>query len=266
MLKPNVKKVVDNIVKNIKEKDVGIAFSGGIDSLSILFSCLEQNKNITCYSFTLENYVSTDFSEARKFANKYGVKFTAIHLPKDVATLKEDLKFLKSMGAKKKVDYTCGYPMLYIYRKMKEKVLISGLGADGHYCISKKGMIHFKDKIDEFRLNLFGNKNYAQKILNENIASFYNKETVIPYLDKDMINEFKGTTWVEINRPRQKYATLKAYEKYFKNIKVRNHINLQLGDSKIEENLKQLLDTDWNINNYKSITGIFNCINRGELK
>ena len=46
MLKPNVKKVVDNIVKNIKEKDVGIAFSGGIDSLSILFSCLEQNKNI----------------------------------------------------------------------------------------------------------------------------------------------------------------------------------------------------------------------------
>tara|TARA_Y100000114_G_C11760356_1_gene329242 strand:+ start:2428 stop:3225 length:798 start_codon:yes stop_codon:yes gene_type:complete len=265
MLKPNIKKIIDKRIKKITEENIAIAFSGGIDSLSILFSCLEQRKNITCYSFTLDKYVSTDFSEARKFANKYNVKFTPIFLPTNINTLKKDLKFLNTMGAEKKVDYTCGYPMLYIYRTMKEKVLISGLGADGHFCISKRGMIHFKDKIQIFRDNLFKNNNYAQKQLNKNIAKYYGKQSVTPYLDKEMIEEFKDTTWSEINKPKQKYATLKAYETYFKKIKVRKHTNLQLGDSKIEENLKQLLFSDWNKNNYKSITGIFNSINRGQL-
>ena len=265
MLKPNIKKIIDKSIDNIKEKNIAIAFSGGIDSLSILFSCLEKNKNITCYSFTLDNYVSTDFSQARKFANKYGVKFIPIFLPTDVNMLKKDLKFLRTMGAEKKVDYTCGYPMLYIYRTMQEKILISGLGADGHFCISKRGMIHFKDDIQTFRDNLFANKNYAQKELNKNIAKYYGKESLTPYLNQEMIEEFRGTTWSEINKPKQKYATLKSYKNYFQKIKVRKHTNLQLGDSRIEENLKQLLKTDWNKNNYKSITGVFNSINRGDL-
>lgn len=264
-MKPDIRKVIDNCVSKIKEKEVGIAFSGGIDSLSILFSCLDYKKTITCYSFTLENYVSSDYSEARKFADKYGVNFKGILLPTNIDILKKDLKFLNKMGARKKVDYTCGYPMLNIYKNMKENILVSGLGADGHFCISKRGMIHFKDKINEFRENLFGNDNYAQKTLNTNLAKYYNKKAILPYLTEEMVQEFKDTTWNELNKPRQKYATLKAYEDYFKKIKVRNHINLQLGDSKIEKNLEQLLRTDWNKDNYKSITGIFNSINRGEI-
>ena len=265
MLKPNIKKVIDNAISNIKDKNVALAFSGGIDSLSLLFSCLEQKKKVMCYSFTVEHHVSTDFSEARKFAKKFNVGFTAIHLPTKLKELKKDLLFLRNMGARKKVDYTCGYPMLHIYRNMKEKVLISGLGADGHFCISKKGMIHYKDNIDAFRETLFKNNNYAQKLLNNNIAKYYNKQTIIPYLLRDMIDEFKGTTWDQLNKPRQKYATLMAYEDYFKKIKVRNHTNLQLGDSKIEENLNKLLQSDWNKYNYKSIVGVFNTLNRGEV-
>jgi len=265
LIKPNIKKVVNSYINDIKEKNIGIAFSGGIDSLSLVFSSMECNKNINLYSFTLEDHISTDFLEARKFAELYKLNFTPIFLPKNELTLKKDLLFLSKLGAKKKVDFTCGYPMLYIFRNLKEKTLVSGLGADGHYCISKKGMIHFKDRIQEFRDNLFSNPNYAQKILNENIAKYYKKTTVIPYLAKEMIDEFRGTTWVELNKPRQKNATLMNYQEYFKEIKVRNHVNLQLGDSKIESNLYQLLEGNWNIRNYKSITGIFNSINRGEV-
>jgi hypothetical protein len=81
-----------------------------------------------------------------------------------------------------------------------------------------------------------------------------------------MIEEFKDTTWDSINKPRQKQATLNNYKDYFSRIKVRNHINLQLGDSKIEKNLEQLINSDWNVNNYKSIVGIFNDLNRGIVK
>ena len=156
--------------------------------------------------------------------------------------------------------------MLHLYKNIKENILINGLGADGHFCISKKGMIHYKDKIQEFRDGLFLNENYAQKLINIKMAKYYNKTTIIPYLEKQMIEEFKDTTWDSINKPRQKQATLNNYKDYFSRIKVRNHINLQLGDSKIEKNLEQLINSDWNVNNYKSIVGIFNDLNRGIVK
>jgi hypothetical protein len=127
-------------------------------------------------------------------------------------------------------------------------------------------MIHYKDKIQEFRDGLFLNENYAQKLINIKMAKYYNKTTIIPYLEKQMIEEFKDTTWDSINKPRQKQATLNNYKDYFSRIKVRNHINLQLGDSKIEKNLEQLINSDWNVNNYKSIVGIFNDLNRGIVK
>ena len=265
MLKPNIRKVMEEVITEIKEEKVAIAFSGGIDSLSILYTCLDLKKEITLYSFTLDNHVSTDFSSARRFADFYKIEFVPIFLPTQINTLKDTLKIMKSLGAKKKTDFVCSYPMYYIYRNMKEKVLINGLGADGHFCISKKGMIHFKDKIEEFRNYLFSNPNYAQKEINIKMAKLFNKQTIIPYLDKRMINEFSGTTWDQLNKPKQKQATLSNYKDYFTKVRVRKHTNLQLGDSKIETNLEQLLKSDWNINNYKSVVGIFNDLNRGVI-
>jgi hypothetical protein len=65
-----------------------------------------------------------------------------------LANLKEDLIDLIRYGAKTKTDFECGWPMLYAYKLIKEKNIFSGFGADGHFCISKKGMIHFKNKIE----------------------------------------------------------------------------------------------------------------------
>tara|TARA_R110001592_G_scaffold136862_1_gene354360 strand:+ start:1260 stop:2060 length:801 start_codon:yes stop_codon:yes gene_type:complete len=266
MLKPNIRKVLTYIIEKIKDENVAIAFSGGIDSLSILYTCMDLKKKITLYSFTLDNHVSTDFSSARRFAKYYNINFVPIFLPTDINTIKNDLRFIKTLGAIKKTDFVCSWPMLHLYKNIKENILINGLGADGHFCISKKGMIHYKDKIQEFRDGLFLNENYAQKLINIKMAKYYNKTTIIPYLEKQMIKEFKDTTWDSINKPRQKQATLNNYKDYFSRIKVRNHINLQLGDSKIEKNLEQLINSDWNVNNYKSIVGIFNDLNRGIVK
>lgn len=44
-----------------------------------------------------------------------------------------------------------------------------------------------------------------------------------------------------------------------------NSQNLQTGDSGISDLFSKLLYTDWNIRNYKSVTGIFNSINRDEI-
>jgi len=80
----------------------------------------------------------------------------------------------------------------------------------------------------------------------------------MPYLSKEMIEEFSGTTWEEINKPKQKYPIIVAYKEYFDKIRVYPHQNFQKGDSGISEHFTKLLSTELNTNNFRSVTSIFN--------
>ena len=50
--------VIKNEIKN--EKSIAIFFSGGTDSLTCLFTCLELGLKPILYTFHLENYISED--------------------------------------------------------------------------------------------------------------------------------------------------------------------------------------------------------------
>jgi hypothetical protein len=265
LMKPDVKKVLTNEVANITDSNVAVLLSGGIDSASILFALLEAGKTVKAYSFMLGKKTSTDFKLGQKNAKTFNVEFIPIFLPTDINVLKNDLLILKNLGAKKKTDFECGWPMLYSYKTITEHSIGTGLGADGHFCISKKGMIHYRDNIDVFRKNLFSSKTYAQMHIHKNLCALYNKSIFAPYLSESMKNEFLGTTWDAINKPKQKQPILNAYPDQFKKIKIMPHINLQLGDSGIANHFTKLLQTNWNKGGYKSVVGIYNGIAKGVI-
>ena len=266
MEKPNVHKVLMQYAQSIKNKNVAVLLSGGIDSASIMFSLLEAGKIVTAYSFMLDGRMSTDFKLARRNAEIFGCAFIAVFLPTDIAMLKDDCLQLHALGARSKTDYECSWPMMYSYSQIKEQTIASGMAADGHFCISKKGMLHWRNRIDAFRLALYSNPAYAQKPIHDRLAAIHNKQVVMPYLTKEMQAEFIGTTWDNINRPKQKQPILDAFPKQFKKIQVKPHMNLQLGDSRIAAHFERLLQTDYNAHNGKSVVGIYNRINSGKIK
>jgi hypothetical protein len=165
---------------------------------------------------------------------------------------------LVRFGAKKKTDFECGWPMLYAYKAITEREIFSGMGADGHFCISKKGMMHYKNRIDEFRSTLFSNPSYGQEHIHRNLSRVYKKCWVAPYMTQEMIDELEGTTWDEVNRPHQKQPILDAFPEQFKRIKIFKHTNFQKGDSGISEHFEKLLHTDLNVGKHKSVVGIYN--------
>jgi hypothetical protein len=61
-----------------------------------------------------------------------------------------------------------------------------------------------------------------------------------------------------VNKPKQKQPILDAFPKEFARVKVRPHINLQLGDSGIAQHFYKLLDTDLNPGGIKSPVAIYN--------
>lgn len=259
----NVHDILVNLAKQIQEEEVAVLASGGIDSWSVVFALLEVGKKVHIYSFTLDDRESYDFTKARELSQIYGLKFTPIILPTDISVLKRDVLLLSDKyNCIKKTDFECLWPFLYAYGKIEETVIGSGLCADGYFCISKSGVLHFKDKMDEFRKRYFDN-NGSQHKHHYFMAEQFNKKLFMPYNTPEMFSYFVGTTWDQCNKPRQKQPIFNSYITEFKSNNFKKHSNLQLGDSGISEHFDKLLKTDWNIYNYMSVTGIFNLVNKG---
>jgi asparagine synthetase B (glutamine-hydrolysing) len=262
-MKPNIKEVIKNCVSNIPDQEVALCLSSGMDSNSILFELIEQGKKVTAFTFTMEGIASRDFIHAKKNCEAFGVDLIRVELPNSVDKLKEAIYKLARMGAKTKADFECFFPFLYLYEHpaLTQKYILSGLGGTGHFCITKKGMIHFRDtKIDEFRSNLYSNPNHCQKNMHDQVCESLGKVHIMPYMTQEMINEFNGVQWVDINKPKEKQAILENYKDWFSKVKVFRHTNFHKGDSGISTAFLQLVHTDLNKGNFKTPKGIYNDI------
>ena len=146
-------------------QNVALSLSGGIDSLSVMFSLLRLGRTVTAYSFRLDSVQSSDFSEARTWAARFDVKFVPVVLPVQVSQLKADIKVLvEQYGLRRKTDIECAWAFLYLIPAVTESVLVTGSASDGHFGISKKAMIHFRHsakQLDDYRRMTFANPNYA---------------------------------------------------------------------------------------------------------
>lgn len=262
-----MKKIIKNALKEAGDEPVAILLSKGIDSHALLFELLEQAKKVVVYSFTLKDRESSDFKGARDTAKRLNLPFVPVYLPVDIDILKQDVLYLiQEKRLKKKTEIECTWPLNYALKEIKEKVVVAGLGADGHFVLSKKGCIHYKHSVEtmnEFRAKLFANPNYAQQEIVREIATEYEKTIILPFLLPEMIEVFKNTSWDELNKPKQKQVILDMFPHQFNNMKIYPHTNFQLSDSGISEHFTKLMDTNWSRG--KSVTSIYNAIHRKDI-
>lgn len=257
----DIRDIILKELMKIEDDDVALCLSSGVDSSALLFALLELNKNVHVYSFTLEDRESTDFKVAKSLANKYDLDFTPIYLPTNVDVIIKDLYTLaRDFNASTKTDFECAWPFLYVYPKVKERYIVTGIPADGHFCLSKRGMIHYKDNIEEFRNIYFSKDNVGQLKQRQILANSFGKINIDPYYSSDIMIRLKGFSWDDINKPYQKMPIINMYPSEFNEIKIRKHTNFQLGDSGISEVFKQIITHDINKWGYKSVVGIYNQI------
>ncbi len=239
--------MIDKILSEIIEKqvlgdDVAILMGGGVDAATLLFTCLRLNKNPHGYSFYIEGQSSYDSEKAEEICKTFDIPFTPIPLPTN--NLVSDFKLLASKyKCRKKTHFECIWPFIYTFPKVKEKYILTGVGADSHYVLSKKGMMHYKDTIelmDEYRYDYFSQENPGALDQLRQFCDEYDKILCVPYFEKEVYDCFYGKSWEEINRPYQKYLVKSRFDE-FKKIKVKPHINYQLC-AKIPELFETLIE------------------------
>ncbi len=264
-----VRETIEDLLADVSGP-VAVALSGGIDSTACLFALQELDKDVRAYTFHIDGHESTDLRVSRDVCRTFNVPLTTVALPTDIGTIKQDTyAIVNGLGYTKKTNVECIWPFMYMLPEIDEAQLVTGACADGHFCISREAMLNVKgdvEKMDQFRAGLFGNPDYAQIRKVEQLAKQYEIHDVrVPFYNRRFVSMFMGTDWETINKPKQKQPILNAYPARFSKVRTRTHTNLQTGDSKIQDQFMKLLNTDWNINDWKTPVGIYNALDRGEI-
>lgn len=218
------------VAEGAPEDDVALLLSGGVDSLSLGFAATALGKRVSAYTFQVGEWESTDAKTAARAAAEFGWEFRLVKVPLD--HLERDfLELAERWGCVKKTQFECSWPFLYLIPEIRERYVLSGIAADGHFGLSKKAMIHFrypKASFDAFRERYFSSANPAGQLQQKAICESFGRIQVAPYLDRRTFDFFLRYDWDQINRPQQKWLTLTAFPEFFKRCSVRRHANLQL--------------------------------------
>ena len=264
MYKKSLKDIFINEVAKIvgDKKEAGVALSAGIDSTCVLFALLELGIKTTVYSFHVEKVFSRDYLYAKKTAEHFSCDFVECVIPRPIDR-HSIIELIEKYGLKKKTDIECTYPFLFLLPKVREEVLVTGACADGHFCLSKKGRIHYRHTVEllrEFRDGLFDNPNYAQVETFTQICknNFDNLKIDTPYNKQSIRDYFYDMTWDECNKPKEKFPLRDMFPKMLEQITIFNHTNYQCGDSEIRDIFEVLLDdADWNSKNRSRMIDVY---------
>ena len=260
-----MRSIINQDLIKYKNKEIALLFSGGMDSLSLLLSCLDVGIEPHLYSFKLQNIESSDVKSSRKIKDIFNLKYTEIEIPQNTLQLKEDIfNIIQVFKVKKKTQIQCIQPFLHIIPKIKENIILSGLCADDIYGTSRKMQeLGRKDDVEFYvkRLEKHNDLESSSYKFIKELCDNYNKAFIAPYKQNEyLISHILNKTFKELHSPKQKNIMYESYKYEIDKYKLyRRNSNLQV-NSGIRDWHDTLINTELNEKNYKSVVGIYNTI------
>lgn len=239
--------IVDYIDSESNEDHVAVLLSAGTDSITCALAAHRLGKKVTGYSMYLDGKQTTDSLGAAEIAKHFGWDFVAIDVPVD--NIEEDFfKLLNDYDCKKKTQLECTFPFLYVYPQIKEKEVLSGVGADSWYGLSKRALVNpqygvrkSKAIFDRFRNDYFSQPNPGGLLQQYQLAEENGIKFIAPYFNQDRVGKWMMQyDWHFFNKPYEKAPIHDAFHE-IKQIKRRKHENLQLVAG-IPDHFEKLLD------------------------
>lgn len=260
---PNVAQALLDEIKCYPKDDVAVLLSSGIDSIAVLQAAITAGLNPVAYSFTLKGHESTDFKLAKHNAKALGVPFVPVYLPRSDKHLRRYIKAaIFKYGLTGKSDIECCWPMLYTMRRVTQRCILSGIGSDTYFVTSKQGMMHLRDMVDRFRAHNWRKSN-MQRSTFKRICAMRGQIYHSPYESPRFWAEVHDALDFDLLHKPEKRLLREAFPDLMQKCKVKNHTNLQLGDSGIAKHFERLLDMpDMNPNGGKSVVSVYNYLSK----
>jgi len=255
MLNENIQKATAGCDK------VALSFSGGTDSLALLFSCFDLGIKPQLYTYAVQGNLSDDLKRAMWAEKEFGLKLTVAYIPTSLSQLITDVKRLVAHGIKGKVCIQCMHGHFYLAPLVKEKIILNGSGIDG-LCGSYRSFILSKARIDkatfnEKRQRHLNNQNDDSMQYQSALYADFGTRVAFPYRQKNVIDFLMSKSWEEINRPKLKWITVKDYPEILR-VKglwrSRGSQQIEAGTRRLHD---KLLNSILNKNGRKRVTEIY---------
>lgn len=261
MIRNSMNEYIRNTVED--KGSVAVLLSGGMDSLSVLLSCLDLGIRPTLYTFYLKSHISNDIKSSRKISKCFNLPLVEIEInDDDINKLEADVEYIiKTFKVKKKTAVQCIYPFLYVVPEIKEKYVLSGLCADDLYGTIMSITRHRKEPevFNELRNMRVNNQEASYYKQIKELHLMYNKTFISPYKEcNDIIEYLLPMSYDEMNKPKVKNILYIEYKDEIDTHSLyRPGIGLQVC-SKVREQHDKLLATDLNTGDFKSVVAIYN--------
>ena len=258
-----------------KPKKVALLLSSGLDSTVVGLAAHALGHQVHAYTFGLQGKASIDTRYAQKTANLMGWKWTPVDLPSNPVALVRDWPMMyDELGCRRKPDFECCWPFLYVYPQIEEKFVLNGLHADAHFGLNRKsykaGATTDKATFDRMRSGYFGPYHeLGWKCLSETnrmsgagqhlaLQRHFGLTDVNPFLSRAMFDLMIRYSWEELNKPRQKHVVAGAYPQQVGIVGWRNHVNYQLATGgRIDEHFACVLRSPVNFRDRKRTVDMF---------
>lgn len=273
VFRPNrLRKTLIGLAEQHKRKNVGILVSSGVDSQSILFACREAGIKPTCFSFTRDDYESTDYFCGAAIAKHFGLQHVKVPIKTNVKSVARRLfDVISKYKLTLQTDIECLSiikPAIEVMSEYGLDVVLTGHAADTYFGSSRRAA-KFRDGREHlFREKMIADPNWSQRSYLTSMCKELGMKYDPPYQHPKISKLFENTTYKEVNQPGEKFVTREAFKDYFVQVPqyVHKHMNYQCGTSRFKEMFAALVDSELNIRNHKTPRGIYNDIINGRVK
>lgn len=173
----------------VADKDVAVAFSGGLDSGVIAALCKRYARSVRLYTVGVEG--SYDVRESEEISGSLGLEWK--HIQIEEAGLTEMLGIMMSItGTTDPVVLSFEVPLMYILSSVDEDIVLTGQGADEVFLgYSKYTGLSDDDLLAQRSADM--EKLYSLTRVHENrMADHFGKVVLCPFLDDRVLSEASG--------------------------------------------------------------------------
>lgn len=290
LLRRALERNVRKATSGLRNEEVGIALSGGVDSCSLLAACLRVGVRPVVFSYTPDTHVSTDHDYAMNNSLLHDLRFHSVPFHMTGDCFEWSARKVIELGYRTKMQVESLAPMTRIAEVAawaKVKVLLTGDQADGFYIngnwisrnydraqgIPGPQRKHVREDGDAKRIDVLRGIYWDEDRGNcgavGRVCESYGVQAVFPYRDQKIAHLFRGLHWREVNEPRLKEPAWQAFPEMHiggrsDGIFVRpTPVNLHRGDSRFAETMGRTLMARFP-GPWKTPTGLYAAMARGE--
>lgn len=241
-----LKEILYNVISSQvpKSEPVALLFSGGTDSLTVFWTLQDLGVPVTCYTFRLTHYQSTDSIVSKMACEHWKTPHKIITedtRPK-IEQVKSVIKIIKSYR-KTHVEVMYGY--YFLLQAINERHVFSGLQADTLFGSNKNAAIKCRNMdakgFANYRRELYLNPNQEGLYPAYTLATHFKKILHTPYTHQTVRDFLCQYSWRELNSPKQKMPSIIAFKERFLEIPIYRHDDNFQCCSRIREHLHTLV-------------------------